>query len=83
MIMKTLTTMRSNHIIISILYPLVKLMTLSELSELLELFELFNTVFDKEISISHLVVRSTEKRVAVASERPVHPRTGVEGTEKG
>ena len=25
---------------------------------------------------SHLVVRSTEKRVAVASERPVHPRTG-------
>ena len=25
---------------------------------------------------SHLVVRSTEKRVAVASERPVHPRVG-------
>ena len=25
---------------------------------------------------SHLVVRSTGKRVAVASERPVHPRTG-------
>ena len=25
---------------------------------------------------SHLVVLSTEKRVAVASERPVHPRTG-------
>ena len=25
---------------------------------------------------SHLVVRSTEKRVAVASERPVQPRVG-------
>ena len=35
--------MCSNHIIISILYPLVKLMTLSLL---LEMFELFNTVFD-------------------------------------
>lgn len=46
MIMKILTTMRSNHIIISILYPLFKLMTLSLL---LEMFELFNTVFDKEI----------------------------------
>lgn len=41
--------MRSDHIIISILYQLVKLMTLSQL---LELFGLFNTVFDKEISIS-------------------------------
>ena len=31
---------------------------------------------------SHLVVRSTGKRVAVASERPVYPRTGaVSGTE--
>lgn len=49
MIMKILTTMCSNHIIISILCPLVKLMTLSQL---LETFELFNTVFDKEISIS-------------------------------
>ena len=38
--------MRSNHIVISILYPLFKLMTLSLL---LEMFELFNTVFDKEI----------------------------------
>ena len=46
MIMKTLTTMRSNLIVISILYPLFKLMTLSLL---LEMFELFNTVFDKEI----------------------------------
>ena len=46
MIMKILTTMRSNHIIISILYPLFKLMTPSLL---LEIFELFNTVFDKEI----------------------------------
>lgn len=46
MIMKILTTMRSNHIVISILYPLFKLMTLSLL---LEMFELFNTVFDKEI----------------------------------
>ena len=46
--MRTPTTLRSNHFIISILYPLVKLMTLSEL---LEMFELFNTVFDKEISI--------------------------------
>lgn len=44
--MKILTTMRSNHIVISILYPLFKLMTLSLL---LEMFELFNTVFDKEI----------------------------------
>ena len=43
MIMKILTTMCSNHIIISILYPLVKLMMLSVL---LEMFELFNTVFD-------------------------------------
>ena len=43
MIMKILTTMRSNHIVISILYLLVKLMTLSVL---LEMFELFNTVFD-------------------------------------
>lgn len=41
--MKILTTMCSKHIIISILYPLVKLMTLSLL---LEMFELFNTVFD-------------------------------------
>lgn len=41
-----MTTMRSNHIVISILYPLFKLMTLSLL---LEMFELFNTVFDKEI----------------------------------
>ena len=49
MIMKILTTMRSNHIVISILYPLVKLMTLSLL---LEMFELFITVFDKDISIS-------------------------------
>ena len=46
MIMKTLTTMRRNHIILSILYLLFKLMTLSLL---LEMFELFNTVFDKEI----------------------------------
>lgn len=49
MIMKTLMTLRSKHIVISIFYPLVKLMTLSQL---LELFGLFNTVFDKEISIS-------------------------------
>lgn len=46
MIMKILTTMCSNHIIISILCPLVKLMTLSQL---LETFELFNPVFDKEV----------------------------------
>ena len=39
---------------------------------------------------SHLVVRSTGKRVAVASERPVYPRTGsflvpsaVEGAREG
>ena len=43
MIMKTLIILRSKHIIISILYPLIKLMMLSEL---LEMFELFNTVFD-------------------------------------
>ncbi len=43
MIMKILTTMRSNYIVISILYLLVKLMMLSVL---LEMFELFNTVFD-------------------------------------
>lgn len=42
MIMKILTTMRNKLIIISILYPLVKLMTISEL---LELFESFNTTF--------------------------------------
>ena len=41
--MKILTTMCSNHIVISILYLLVKLMMLSVL---LEMFELFNTVFD-------------------------------------
>ena len=46
MIMKILTTMRSKLIIISILYPLVKLMTSSQL---LETFELFNPVFDKEV----------------------------------
>ena len=50
MIMKTLMILRSKHIVISILYPLVKLMTLSEL---LEMFELFNTVFHKDISISY------------------------------
>ena len=48
----------------------------------------FSTKFDEEPrrslflvrraseNASHLVVRSTEKRVAVASERPVHPRVG-------
>lgn len=52
MIMKILTTMRSKLIIISILYPLVKLMTLSLL---LEMFELFNTVLTKSFPLQHFL----------------------------